>query len=161
MFHFCTNIHTYKFSQIKILDKNELFCVCSKMEQKKVEVEKSKNCVKANAGLVAKPVAIVAPFIDPHFSPKNPYGEFSPTVTRRWKRPPTLVRREYLPILRNIGTVFLSGKEVPICPVEAVPRADSPMELETSPIPSGGAGPTLETLSLRRTLQRLWRRYSI
>jgi hypothetical protein len=88
----------------------------------------------------AKPVAIVAPSVDPHFSPNNPYGQFSPSITRRWKRPVSPVSKEYVPLLKNIGTVFLKGKEIPICPVEGIPRNQLPWVLEriqseTSPIP--------------------------
>ena len=46
----------------------------------------------------AKPVAIVVSSVDPHFSPNNPYGEFSPSITRRWIRPVSPVSKEYVPL---------------------------------------------------------------
>ena len=64
----------------------------------------------------AKPVAIVAPSVDPHFSPNNPYGQFSPSITRRWKRPVSPVRVEYVPLLNNIETVFFKRKRNPNLP---------------------------------------------
>ena len=101
----------------------------------------------------AKPVAIVAPSVDPHFSPNNPYGQFSPSITRRWKRPVSPVRVEYVPLLNNIETVFLNGKEIPICPVEGIPRNKLPWVLETI------SSETRPSIPIQRNLERM-QRYS-
>lgn len=138
------------------------FIFCQKMEIKSVEVQKSKESLKTSTSLVTKPVAIVAPSIDPHFSPGNPYGEYSPSITRRWNHPPSPIHINYFHLLKNIGTVFLNGKELPVCPVEAMPRDQFTFELqstnsnlmnnlELSPVPS----------PLPNPIQNLWRRYSI